>query len=159
MVPDLWIIESLDFFGGVENIKCLLVNRMGKWEVMLCSGNSKLGEVEIKRGIFQGDSLSPLVFVFALIPLSLVLRKVKVPYEFSESKERFNHHLFMDDLQLYSRSEKRLNSLVLTVRVFREDIGMEFGKEQPDGIKSSSRYRKVKIRSTQEFQSLINFQK
>ena len=36
---------------------------MEKWKVMLCSGNSELGEVEIKQGIFQEDSLSPLVFV------------------------------------------------------------------------------------------------
>ena len=50
---------------------------MEKWKVMLCSGNSELGEVEIKRGIFQRDSLSPLVFVLALIPLSLILRKAK----------------------------------------------------------------------------------
>ena len=42
---------------------------------MLCSGNSELVEVEIKQGIFQGDSLSPLVFVLALIPLSLILKK------------------------------------------------------------------------------------
>ena len=33
----------------------------------------------------------------------------------------------MDDLELYSRSEKGLDSLVQTVRVFGEDIGMEFG--------------------------------
>ena len=47
---------------------------------MLCSGNSELGEVEIKRGIFQGDSLSTSVFVLALIPLSLILRKAKAAY-------------------------------------------------------------------------------
>ena len=41
------------------------------------TGNSELDEVEIKLGIFQGDSLSPLVFVLALIPLSLILRKAK----------------------------------------------------------------------------------
>ena len=33
----------------------------------------------------------------------------------------------MDDLKLYTRSEKRLDSLVQTVHVFSEDIGMEFG--------------------------------
>ena len=33
---------------------------MEKWRVMLCAGNSELGEVDIKQGIFQGDSLSPL---------------------------------------------------------------------------------------------------
>ena len=30
----------------------------------------------------------------------------------------------------YSWSEKWLDSLVQTIRVFREDIGMEFGKEK-----------------------------
>ena len=97
---------------------------------MLSSGNSELGEVEIKRGIFQGDSLSPLVLVLALIPLSLILRKAKTAYEFSESKEKINHLLFMDDLKLYSRSEKGLDSLVQIVCVFSEDIGMEFGIEK-----------------------------
>ena len=48
----------------------------------------------------------PLVFVLALIPLSLVLRKAKAAYEFSESKEKINYLLYMDDLKLYSRSEK-----------------------------------------------------
>ena len=66
------------------------------------------GEVEVKRGIFQGDSLSPIVFVLAMIPLSLILRKAKAAYEFSKSKEKINHHLFMDDLKSYSRSEKRI---------------------------------------------------
>ena len=77
MVPHSWIIECSDLFGVAEIIKSLLVNSMGKWKVMLCSGNSESGEVEIKQGTFQGDSLSPSVFVLALIPLSLILRKTK----------------------------------------------------------------------------------
>ena len=36
----------------------------------------------------------------------------------------------MIDLKLYSQSEKRLYSLVQTVRVFSEDIGMEFVIQQ-----------------------------
>ena len=103
---------------------------MEKWKVMLCSGNSELDEVEIKQGTFQGDFLSPLVFVLELILLSLILRKAKAGYEFSESKEKIDHLLFMDNLKLYSRSEKRLDSLVQTARVFSEDLGMEFGIEK-----------------------------
>ena len=38
------------------------------------------------------------MFVLALIPLSLILRKAKAAYEFPESKEKINHLLFMDDL-------------------------------------------------------------
>ena len=65
-----------------------------------------------------------------LIPFSLILRKAKTGYAFSESKEKINHLLFMDDLKLHSRIEKGLDSLVQTVRVFSEDIGMEFGIEK-----------------------------
>ena len=70
------------------------------------------------------------MFVLALIPLSLILKKAKAAYEFSESKEKINHLLFADDLKLYSRSEKGLDSLVQIVRVFSEAIGMEFRIEK-----------------------------
>ena len=86
---------------------------------MLCSGNSDLGEVEIKQGIFQGDSLSPLV-----IPLSLTLRKAKAAYEFSESKEKISYLLFMDDLKLYSRSEKGFGK----GKIVRSDCELPDGK-------------------------------
>ena len=43
---------------------------------------------------------------------------------------KINHILFMDDLKLYSPSEKGLYSIVLTVRLFSEDTGMEFGMER-----------------------------
>ena len=48
MVPYLRIKECLNLFGVAENIKTLLVNSMEKWRVMLCAGNSALGEVDIK---------------------------------------------------------------------------------------------------------------
>ena len=54
----------------------------------------------------------------------------KAAYEFWESKEKINHLLFMDDLKLFSGSEKGLDSLVQTVRVFSEDIGMELDIEK-----------------------------
>ena len=70
------------------------------------------------------------MFVLASIPLRLILIKAKAAYEFSESKEKINHLLFNDYLKLYSRSEKGLDSLVQTVCVFSEDIGMKFGIEK-----------------------------
>ena len=94
------------------------------------AGNSELRKVDIKRGIFQGDSLTPLVFVLGLIQLSLILRKAKVAYEFFGRKEKINYLLFMDDLKLHSRIEKGLDSWIQTIRVFKVDIGMEFGIEK-----------------------------
>ena len=65
-----------------------------------------------------------------MIPLSLILRRAKAAYKLSESKEKINHLLFMDDLKFYSRNEKGLDSLVQIVCVFSEDVGMEFGIEK-----------------------------
>ena len=76
----------------------------------------KLARVNIQRGIFQGDTLSPLLFVIGLIPLSHVLRKVNKGYL-----------LFMDNLKLYGNSEKEAERLTNTVRIFSKDIAMEFG--------------------------------
>ena len=36
----------------------------------------------------------------------------------------------MDDLKLYSKNEKELDSLIQTVRVFSQDIRMEFGLDK-----------------------------
>ena len=60
MVPYSWIIECLDLIGVADDVKSLLVNSMEKWKIMLYSRNSELDEVEIKPGIFQGDSSTPL---------------------------------------------------------------------------------------------------
>ena len=82
------------------------------------------------------------MFVLVLIPLSLILRKVKAAYEISESKEKINHLLFMDDLKL---KLKGLDSIVQTVHVFSEDIGMEFGIEKCAKLvmEKGNSYRKV----------------
>ena len=116
-------------FGIAENIRNMLADSMKKWKTELTSCGEILGDINIRRGIFQGDSLSPLLFVIALIPLSLVLRKMKPSYEFT-NKEKINHLLFMDDLKLFAKNENGIDSLVQTVRVFSEDIGMEFGTDK-----------------------------
>jgi hypothetical protein len=38
-------------------------------------------DIEIQRGIFQGDSLSPLLFCISLIPFTEQLNKLKTGYE------------------------------------------------------------------------------
>ena len=42
-------------------------------------------------------------------------------------KVRINHLLYMDDLKLYGKSEKQIDTLINTVRVFSYDIRMQFG--------------------------------
>ena len=116
--------------GVSEQIKHFLSESMKAWRVDLTCNNQSLGGVDIKRGIFQGDSLSPLLFLLCLIPLTVILHKSESAYQFSSNKEKINHLLFMDDLKLYAKNEKGLESLVQTVRIFSDDIGMKFGMDK-----------------------------
>ena len=100
---------------------------MNKWKLELTSIGVSLGNVEIRRGIFQGDSLSALLFLRYMVPLSLILRKVKFHYEFGDKKTRINYLLFMHDLKVFAKSNDQIDSLVNTVYTSIEDIGMKFG--------------------------------
>ena len=74
MVPHSWIKKSM--CGVTDNICHFLSNSMESWQTILISGNEELAWVNIQRKIFQGDTLSPLLFVVGLIPLSHILQNV-----------------------------------------------------------------------------------
>ena len=126
-VPHRSILECLDMLGIADNVRSFLEKSMKMWKLLLTSNGSDLCKVDVNRGIFQGDSLSPLIFIICMIPLSPLLRKVKASYEWSRKEFKLNHLLFMDDLKLVGKSDDQIDSLVQTVFTFSEDIGMEFG--------------------------------
>ena len=78
---------------------------MDQWKLSLTSNGENLGEVDVKRGIFQGDSLSPLLFILSMVPLSLILRKLNASYEWGKKEYKLNHLLSMGDLKLFLKSE------------------------------------------------------
>ena len=130
MVPHSWIVEMLELVNVADNVKGLLCGSMRDWNSVLTSNGEVLGEVRIKRGIFQGDSSSPLLFVLSVIPLTILLKRENIGYKFGKEQKMMNHLLYMDDLKLYGRSEQELESLIDVVRVFSRDIGMEFGLDK-----------------------------
>jgi len=50
--------------------------------------------IQIRRGIFQGDSLSPLLFCIALIPLTNELNRADCGYQV-HGTERNSAHIYM----------------------------------------------------------------
>ena len=38
--------------------------------------------------------------------------------------------MYMDDIKLFAKNEKELETLIHTVRIYSEDIGMKFGIEK-----------------------------
>jgi hypothetical protein len=64
--------------------------------------------IQIRRGIFQGDFLSPLFFCIAHIPLTHELNRADCGYQVHGAERKISHLLYMDDLKLLSRSEEDL---------------------------------------------------
>ncbi len=89
-------------------------------------------KIDINRGIFQGDSLSPLWFCLALNPLSTILNSSKYGYEIKSrhSSYRLSHLAYMDDIKLYASTASSLKQLLNITETFSEDIGMCFGVDK-----------------------------
>ena len=127
LVPHSWVNQCMEMFGIAENLRTFLQKSMQQWRLSLTANGEDLGEINVKRGIFQGDSLSPLLFVLSMVLLPLIIKKVNACYKWGKKEYKLNHLLFMDDLKLYAKSEEQRNTLVRTVYKFSTDIGMEFG--------------------------------
>ena len=61
-------------------------------KLQMNSSGEKSGEVYIKRGILSGNSLTSLLFVSRMVPLTAVTRQQII---------QGNHLLFLDDLKLF----------------------------------------------------------
>ena len=130
VVPHSWILKCLEIVGGAKNMITIISNSMVNWKTVLTSEGTDLGQVDIRRGFFLGDSLSPLLFVLIMLPLTLVLRKMRAGYRFAKEMKPINHLLFMDDLKLYGANKDQIDSLVQAVRIFSQDIRMSFGLDK-----------------------------
>ena len=130
MIPHSWLIECLQIYGAEENTINFLKNTMPNWKTVLTSSGVRLAEVNIRRGIFQGDSLSPLLFVVTMISMTRVLQKMEIGYQLKKGGSIINHLMFMDDIKLYGRNIKDIDTLIQTVRIVSGDIKMEFGIEK-----------------------------
>ena len=73
---------------------------VGKVEAI--AGGKTLAEVKTLKGIFQGDALPPLLCVIATMPFNHLLRKCLWKYNFTESQEKNNHQMYINDIKLFT---------------------------------------------------------
>ena len=79
----------------------------------------KAQQSKVQRVIFQGDAVSPLLFVIAMIPLHHILRKCTVEYELNKSQEKINYQMYMDDIKIVAKKKIISETLIQTVRIYR----------------------------------------
>ena len=113
MIPQSWISECLEMFSIGNNVQDFLNKSIKSWKLELNASGKTLGEADIRRGNFQGNSLFPL-FVLGMVPLA--------GYEWGNKGFNLNHLLFMDDLKLFVKSKNQVDSLVQTVQIFSYSV-------------------------------------
>ncbi|CAK1589159.1 unnamed protein product [Parnassius mnemosyne] len=132
-VPHSWLIYILEHYKIHPQIIEFLKNAMLHWRttLKLYNGDSCLETdiIAIRRGIFQGDALSPLWFCLALNPLSNLLNRTDKGYKITNGNTHhtLSHLLYMDDIKLYASSLKDIHILADITESYSTDIQMEFG--------------------------------
>ena len=108
--PTSWINKSLELIGINNKFISFTKKVMSYWRTrMRLYTENKLIEtddIKIKCGIFQGDSLSHLLFCICLIPLTEQLNRLNTGYEEHTTKTKISHPLYMDDLKLIANHRK-----------------------------------------------------
>lgn len=136
-VPHSWLIETLKLHKINNTIIKMLHTMMGYWKtkVHLNTQDTSVStnHINIKRGIFQGDSLSPLWFCLAINPLSILLDSTNIGFNITYNNNetyKISHILYLDDLKLYAGSENKLTELLKITETFSDTIKMEFGVDK-----------------------------
>ena len=86
MVPQSWILHCLKMYKISHEVIYFIEQTMKTWRVDLTAGGRSLAETKMQRGIFQGDALSSLLFIIAMVPLNHTLRKWAAGSKLSRSQ-------------------------------------------------------------------------
>jgi hypothetical protein len=132
-IPHSWLIEVLNIYKIHNSIINFLKNRTTNWSTKLHLSLPTIAfesqKISINRGIFEGDSWSPLWFCLAMNPLSNLLNRTKLGYRIDKN-QTLTHLLYMDDVKLYATDKNQLLSLLETTAIFSTNIQMNFGIEK-----------------------------
>ncbi|KAL0840474.1 hypothetical protein ABMA28_015720 [Loxostege sticticalis] len=120
-VPHSWLLKVLDIYKIHPTLTNFLQTVMQKWITRLKIAQTETNPIHIKRGIFQGDSLSPLWFCLALNPLSNLLNDSNAGYPL---KHKITN---TDTLTTTQINHLILYQLANLTQQFSQDICMEFG--------------------------------
>ena len=109
-VPHEWMLKCLRIYKIDNKIQHFMKTIITQWRtnIHLRTTNEPISTdtISFKRGIFQGDSLSPLLFCLALTPITNLLKRNDVRYKIKKTK--IHSLLYIDDLKVYAQNEEEM---------------------------------------------------
>ena len=127
-----YLIKCIESYNFPKWIKDFLKTTISRWLLDIRAGKEEILLKRVERGILQGDSLSPLLFVLCMDPLSRKLNTMhqKVCIKTEAGFYTTNHLLFIDDLKLLAEDETSLSAMVEETKKFFSTVGLEMNKEK-----------------------------
>lgn len=131
-----WILESVN---APKTITATFFKLMAGWETRYeLKYKTKRGYMSIQRsqpvkianGIFQGDALSPLLFILSVSPISFALENKAKPYrssvgQLSGKGFSLGHQFYVDDLKIYAPNRRELVNALVVAKKISTAIGLD----------------------------------
>jgi len=91
--------KSIELVGVNSKIVRFCTLSMENWNIrLILKIKQKVMQsqhIQIRRGIFQGDCLSPLIFRIALIPLTNELNRADCGYQVHGAERKISHLIYL----------------------------------------------------------------
>ncbi|KAF7683698.1 Retrovirus-related Pol polyprotein from type-1 retrotransposable element R2 [Astathelohania contejeani] len=109
-----YLVECISKLGFPKWITCFVKEITSKWSLDVRAGLKRIVNKRVKKRLFKGDSLSPILFVLCIDPLSRRLneRYPKVSIHAKEILHATNHLLFIDNLKLLATNSTVMGNMV-----------------------------------------------
>ena len=130
-----FLFEVLELFGfGVSF--CSWVKILYK-DISSCimNGGNSTGYFDIKRGVRQGDPLSPYLFLLAIEILAHTVRKDKVIKGFCFGNYEVRQILYADDFTLFVKDARSVDRLKYIFGEFEEVSGLKVNKGKTNFVR------------------------
>lgn len=127
-VSHKYLLDLLRTVGVREGLIDIIKRIMNQWRTVI-SGGEREERVRVRSGVFQGDTLSPLLFCLSVAPISHTLRNSGPDPGFVfEPKmgetERVSHIYYVDDLKVFADTEAEVSRMLARVRREAASFGL-----------------------------------
>ena len=133
-IPHSWLFLALRLAKIPEYIIKSIENLSKHWNTIVTLSSKdniiKTDVIRYMKGILQGDSLSVIIFILCVNPLSHIIKKFQGYAAGKDRNNNITHNFFVDDLKIYCSSLKGMKKLLDFVTTFSRDIGMTFGQDK-----------------------------
>lgn len=131
-VNHVWLLRTLEYYNIPLKIIDNIEHMMNNWKIKpKYDKDSNIQEINMKRGIMQGDSLSPLLFILYIDIVSHQLNEKIKSIEITDTNEtetvkaHINHFFYVDDLKIIVNEAEEAAKAHELIKQTMKAIGLE----------------------------------